>query len=381
MPKLAKLRSPEYLDREAAAKLTNRLLWRLTPKDVCVYLCLHIGLTSAEAAALRFADIDFERRTITVNKALSRIRKNGEIVAETVDIPERVLPLPQCVYRTLCEARGMYTEPDQYLMLGPSKEASDPRKITYHLRSLNEAECVAPNLSPSHLQATFIHHALEMGIDYVTLGKYMGIPPRELFDQYSGAMAGGLEDMKKLGPYGSCLPQFVEGSDIKRMNLLILGAGSQGSVVQEIAAAIGIFDKIDFLDDMPGHRLAIDSCVNYARYLDCYPLAIPSFGDCVLRREWFEKLRNAGFLIPKLIHPTATLSQQAFLDDGVVVEAKVIVGNGVRVGKNCIVSAGAVLDKGCQVGAHTHIGCSCTVTKDSVVPELSRVAAGTVYVC
>lgn len=32
-------------------------------------------------------------------------------------------------------------------------------------------------------------------------------------------------------------------------NLLILGAGEFGHVVKEIAEDIGIFDKIDFLDD------------------------------------------------------------------------------------------------------------------------------------
>ena len=32
-------------------------------------------------------------------------------------------------------------------------------------------------------------------------------------------------------------------------NLLILGAGGHGCVVKEVAEAMGIFDKIDFLDD------------------------------------------------------------------------------------------------------------------------------------
>lgn len=165
----------------------------------------------------------------------------------------------------------------------------------------------------------------------------------------------------------------------KQMNLLILGAGSQGLVVKEIAETIGIFGKIAYLDDDPHNMLAIDTCQNYREYLENYPVAIPSFGDCQLRSMWCERLEQAGFILPKLIHPSATISGNTEIQSGTVIEAKVILSSGVKVEKNCIISAGSVIDKESTIGANTHIGCACTIPKGSIVPPYTRLSAGLIY--
>jgi len=163
-------------------------------------------------------------------------------------------------------------------------------------------------------------------------------------------------------------------------NLLILGAGSQGPVVREIAEALGVFSEISYLDDDVNNPLAIGPLSDYKRLRGKYHAAIPSFGDSVLRREYFDKLRAAGYAIPRLIHPSATISaSNVKLGNGVVVEAKVIIANDVSVGDNVILSAGCVLDRECHVERDCHVGCACTVTRGSTVPEKLRIPAGTVY--
>ena len=80
--------------------------------------------------------------------------------------------------------------------------------------------------------------------------------------------------------YGSCYGKTYEEARSKRdamemsapreMNLLILGAGSHGASVQEIAQRLGVFRKIAFLDDDPAKTQAIGPCRNLKDYLQEY---------------------------------------------------------------------------------------------------------------
>ncbi|GAA0768018.1 hypothetical protein GCM10008908_07770 [Clostridium subterminale] len=107
-------------------------------------------------------------------------------------------------------------------------------------------------------------------------------------------------------------------------NLIILGAGGHGHVVKEVAEAMGIFDKIDFLDDNPNSGEAIGLCSDSEKFVEEYTYAIPAFGNNKLRMVWIEKLEKNKFEIPTLIHPTAYISPSAIVSSGSVVAAKAV---------------------------------------------------------
>lgn len=152
-------------------------------------------------------------------------------------------------------------------------------------------------------------------------------------------------------------------SAVKRMNLLILGAGGQGQVVREVAQSLGVFNKISFLDDNPDNPLSIGTIGAYERMLPEYPIAIPSVGDAKLRMEWMERLIRAGFVIPTLISPSASVSPSARIGYGTLVEPKVIVGANAVIGNGCIVSAGAIIDRDARVESGTQVECGQTVLR------------------
>ena len=60
-------------------------------------------------------------------------------------------------------------------------------------------------------------------------------------------------------------------------NLLILGAGGHGKVVKETALAMGLYHKIDFLDD--NSSLAMDRCDAFSQDREAYTHSFPAFGD------------------------------------------------------------------------------------------------------
>lgn len=136
-------------------------------------------------------------------------------------------------------------------------------------------------------------------------------------------------------------------------NLLILGAGSHGLVVKETAEAMGIFDRIDFLDD--SSPLAIDRCGEIGKYKSMYQLAFPAVGDNKLRENFYGMIQDNGFEIPTLIHPSSYVSPSATIQKGVVVLPKAVVNTKANVEKGSIVGPGAIIDHDSFIGAFAHV--------------------------
>lgn len=161
-------------------------------------------------------------------------------------------------------------------------------------------------------------------------------------------------------------------------NLLILGAGGHGRVVKETAEAMGVFGKIDFLDDNPNSETAIGLCGDHETFAGDYSYAFPAFGNNELRMKWIERLEENCFTVPVLIHPTAYISPSASVYPGTVVEAKAIVNTNSVIERGCIVSVGAVVDHDTFVGYGCHIDCGAIVKANRVVNALTKIESGQV---
>ena len=149
---------------------------------------------------------------------------------------------------------------------------------------------------------------------------------------------------------------------VREMNLLILGAGSHGTELRELARSLHVFRRVEFLDDDPG-KDALGPCTHLNRYVREFPIAIPAVGDQVLRMRWMEALAKAGFVLPVLIHPTAVVSENAAIGYGSVVAARATVGPGAVVGKGCIISSGATIGRNAELPDWTLVDCGQVVAK------------------
>lgn len=126
------------------------------------------------------------------------------------------------------------------------------------------------------------------------------------------------------------------------MNLLIIGAGGHGKVVKEVAEALNIYEKIDFLDDNSSE--AVGKIADMAAMHASYDAAFVGIGNNAFRNELLKKLEAIGYIIPAFIHPTAYISKTAKIGKGTVVEPKAIVNANSVVGNGCIISVGATVD-------------------------------------
>ena len=81
------------LSREETAMLLNGI--QGDPMEVPILLALWLGLRRSEILALKWSDIDFDKMTITINKALVQDRKYNSVCKETKTLSsERVISLP-----------------------------------------------------------------------------------------------------------------------------------------------------------------------------------------------------------------------------------------------------------------------------------------------
>ena len=139
------------------------------------------------------------------------------------------------------------------------------------------------------------------------------------------------------------------------MNLLILGAGSHGQEVREIAESLHLFQKIDFLDDDTNKLEAIGAWEDFEELKDSYNLAIVAVGNEHTRKLWFAKLANAYYIIPTLVHPSAIVSQNATLGAGSVICARATISSGAKIGPGCIISAGVTIGRDMEIADWTHM--------------------------
>ena len=372
------------LNEDQCRIVEKELTQNIEPRKLAAYLCLHMGLTLAEASAVRLMDFDFRSKMLTIRNSITRLEGTtgkGRFYELSPACNARVIYIPPQVIRLFKSiALSMYSNRECFIISG-STEAPRAHLLQNLLASINNKYNITAKISAGMLREAFIRRCLENGIDIYTISVYIGIKQlSEIQKKYESYMKANTKKIDILDKYtDSYTPSILSADNGKFMNLLILGAGSQGHVLKEIAEVTEMFNKIDFLDDDTANELAIDTCENFTRYVERYPIAIPSFGNCELRKKWADALRDRGFILPRIIHPSATISNQVSIAEGVMIEAKAIIGNGVTIERNCIISAGAVLDKGCTIKENSFIGCASTIVKNAVVSANTWISSGSTF--
>ena len=158
-------------------------------------------------------------------------------------------------------------------------------------------------------------------------------------------------------------------------SLLIIGAGSFSTEVDELARLIGYTD-IAFLDDNPDKAMSepvIGTCSQIAEMRRKYDTAIVALGNNKNRMKYHQVLKENDYSIPTLIHPTAYISPDAEIAEGCIIRAKCVVSRYVKLGEATILNVGALIDHHVEIGAGCHILMGAVVRNMAKVESLTRV--------
>jgi len=158
-------------------------------------------------------------------------------------------------------------------------------------------------------------------------------------------------------------------------SLLIIGAGSFSPEVEELAGLLGYTD-IAFLDDNPSTAYCspvIGTMADIAALRSQYDTAIVALGNNNTRMKYHQILKDCGYNIPILIHPTAYVSPTAEIAPGCIIRANAVVSRDVKIGEATILNVGALIDHHVEIGYGCHILMGAVVRNKAKVEPLTRV--------
>lgn len=94
------------------------------------------------------------------------------------------------------------------------------------------------------------------------------------------------------------------------------------------------------------------------------------------RQQVFERFLYRGYRFATVIHPTATVSADTIIADGVQIMAGAVVQPGVLIGANTILNTSCSIDHDCTIGAHTHIAPGVTLSGNVAVGPGGHIGTG-----
>lgn len=91
------------------------------------------------------------------------------------------------------------------------------------------------------------------------------------------------------------------------------------------------------------------------------------------RKDIYMKFKKAGYSFASVIHPTAILTNNIQLGEGVQIMAGAIVQTECVIGDNILINTGAVVDHDCKIGSHSHIAPGAVLSGGVEVGAMSHI--------
>lgn len=174
---------------------------------------------------------------------------------------------------------------------------------------------------------------------------------------------------------------------IDERSLIIYGGGGHGKALIDLLRSIGKYQIAGIVDDAmpPGslvmgvpvlggggllgelRRQGIGLAVN----------AVGGIGSAAVRVRVFEKLQQAGFTFPAVVHPIAWVEASASLSPGVQVFPFAYIGSEVHVGFGSIVNTGAIISHDCRIADFANISPGAILAGGVQIGERALVGMGT----
>ena len=157
-------------------QLRSYLCNHLNETSLCILLTYYTGMRVGEVCGLRYGDIDFEKRLITVKRTVQRVQGgiDGRKTRLIVDSPksstsQRVIPIPESLYPLIARFR---TKPECYLLSGTTT-LTEPRTLQHRFTSILK-KAHLPSVSYHCLRHMFATNCLQAGVDVKTLSELLG---------------------------------------------------------------------------------------------------------------------------------------------------------------------------------------------------------------
>lgn len=166
------------LSKEEQNTLESILKEKINIRKICVLLCLYTGLRVGEVCGLKWEDISFSSKSLTIKRTIIRVKNQTEnnfvktILVESTpksETSKRMIPIPNFIIELL----KIYKQKDNYFLLSNSEKLYDPRYLeAFYSRILKK--CHIKNNKFHTLRHTFATRSIESKMDVKTLSELLG---------------------------------------------------------------------------------------------------------------------------------------------------------------------------------------------------------------
>jgi UDP-perosamine 4-acetyltransferase len=165
------------------------------------------------------------------------------------------------------------------------------------------------------------------------------------------------------------------------------GAGGHARSLLEALRSAGEFEVVALIDDDPrrtemlGVPVVADAPASFRdQGVEHAFVGVGGVGERETRARVFDRLLEAGFALPPVLHATAAVSPWAELGRGVQVLALAVVNAAAVLRDGAIVNTGAIVEHDCVIGTSAHVAPRATLGGDVTVGDGAHVGMGAVVV-
>lgn len=166
------------MSKREKSRLQNYCIKENSLKSLGIIICLNTGLRIGEICALKWENINLEKRTLSVKKTLQRIydHKNSKtkiiISAPKTKSSMRQIPISTRVYCLLKNIKKDYKDSD-YFLTGESSRFIEPRNYQEYLKNIQK-KCKIKHYKFHCLRHFFATECISVGMDAKTLSVILG---------------------------------------------------------------------------------------------------------------------------------------------------------------------------------------------------------------
>jgi len=142
-------------------------------------------------------------------------------------------------------------------------------------------------------------------------------------------------------------------------NIVVVGAGGFG---REVLSFLDMnkYNPVGFIDRNPDNDILLpvlgdDSIISELKERNIASIICIAIGEIELRKKIYEISKNAGLIIPTIIHPNATILTDHPIGEGTIIYPNVVIMNDCKIGKGVLINSSVTLGHDVLVGNFTNI--------------------------